>query len=75
MLEGDTNLRLIGHSLGGALATLLAADIAELDPILRTYGCPCVGNKSFVDFVNDAITDSKRYTIHLDPGFVPYSKL
>ena len=68
MIEGETNIRLIGHSLGGALATLLAADISQLNPILRTFGSPCVGNDSFVEFVNDALSDSKRFTIHLDPG-------
>ncbi len=40
-----------GHSLGGAVATLLAAYLKDekgLDPILYTYGSPRAGNEDFV---------------------------
>mmetsp|Transcript_6020 Transcript_6020/g.21246 ORF Transcript_6020/g.21246 Transcript_6020/m.21246 type:complete len:802 (-) Transcript_6020:512-2917(-) len=49
---GRVNVRLTGHSLGGALATLCSYEIARgcgsmLSPdqiICYTYGSPCVGN-------------------------------
>jgi len=69
-------LRIIGHSLGGALASLAALDFyLNFKPVgtslesmtVRTFGCPCVGNQSFVDLYNDSIKDSKRYVIYMDP--------
>ena len=65
---GISLVKFLGHSLGGALATLLAGDIFEHQPILRTFGCPCVGNDSFTSFIDARIADSKRFTIKLDPG-------
>lgn len=42
---------LTGHSLGGALATLLFARLAysaqHTTPVLYTFGCPKVGNEAF----------------------------
>ena len=64
VLEGERPLRIIGHSLGGALASLAALDFyLNFKPVgtslesmtVRTFGCPCVGNQSFVDLYNDSI--------------------
>merc|ERR1712159_853423 len=79
VLEGERPLRIIGHSLGGALASLMALDfylnfnIPGVKSCLsygipvRTYGCPCMGNKAFVDLFNKSIIDTKRYVIYMDP--------
>ena len=64
VLEGERPLRIIGHSLGGALASLAALDFyLNFKPVgtslesmtVRTFGCPCVGNQPFVDLYNDSI--------------------
>jgi hypothetical protein len=53
-----------GHSLGGALATLLALDIALntecRTPSVYTYACPRTGNHSFAGSFNAAIPASYR---------------
>ena len=47
---GSRKLFVTGHSLGGAVATILAAYLKEQghDPLLYTYGSPRVGNETFV---------------------------
>ncbi|GKT40953.1 lipase [Colletotrichum spaethianum] len=56
-----------GHSLGGAIATIAAANL-RLDgyPVdLYTYGCPRVGNDAFVNFVT--VQPGAEYRItHVD---------
>lgn len=55
-----------GHSLGGALATLAAADLAHNYPNLRnqirlySYGAPRVGNQAFVEFLGAIAPNSYR---------------
>ena len=75
--DQHSKLRIIGHSLGGALATIMALDIiwnvswvAKIREhvLVRTFGCPCVGNAYFVGFFNEQVIDSNRYFITLDPG-------
>lgn len=70
-------IRAIGHSLGGALATIMALDIiwnvswiGEMreNVLVRTFGSPCVGNDHFVGLYNEQVIDSNRYFIRLDPG-------
>ncbi len=55
----------VGHSLGGAVATLCAYDLAcrfpQLNPVLVTFGSPPVGNLDFaIDFARVMI-DRQEY--------------
>ncbi|OTA67853.1 lipase [Hypoxylon sp. EC38] len=56
-----------GHSLGGAVATVAAANARNegYDADLITYGSPRVGNQEFVDFVTNQTGAEYRVT-HLD---------
>jgi len=63
----------VGHSLGGAIATLAAADLAIArevkNPVeLWTFGSPRVGNKIFADYLDEHYLDqSFRITNNRDP--------
>ncbi len=50
-------LFIAGHSLGGAVATILAAYLKEMgfDPLLYTYGSPRVGDEEFVKAYADIV--------------------
>lgn len=55
----------VGHSLGGALATLATADLAQNSALrnqlrLYTYGAPRVGDRTFVQFLNGIVPNSYR---------------
>jgi pimeloyl-ACP methyl ester carboxylesterase len=63
-----------GHSLGGAMATLAAADLQELlyrggfnatpQPLtLYTFASPRVGNAAFAQWVTDLLSDGASYRI------------
>ena len=56
-----------GHSLGGAVATILAAYLKEqgCDPLLYTYGSPRAGNESFVKAYSSIM--HYRHVYHRDP--------
>ena len=58
------NVVTVGHSLGGALATLAAYDIKLRTPAWPmasyTFGSPRVGNGAFVKAYNDAIPNTTR---------------
>jgi len=66
-----------GHSLGGALATLAAVDLAENSdfsaPVVYTFAAPRVGNPVFVAAYNKAVPQSFRIAnkddivVHLPP--------
>jgi predicted lipase len=60
----------IGHSLGGALATLSALDITFSIPgkevHLYTYGSPKVGNADFADVFNKIIPNTFRFVNSAD---------
>ena len=60
---------LTGHSLGGALATLAGVDLGCLgyDVKVVTFGSPQVGDELFADAFNDAVKESVRVVIPLDP--------
>jgi predicted lipase len=67
----DTQQILItGHSLGGAIATLLSFDILynnlNYDIKLITFGSPRVGNQHFVENFNKYNIYSKRITHYYD---------
>ncbi|KAJ8530687.1 hypothetical protein K7X08_023568 [Anisodus acutangulus] len=63
-----------GHSLGGALATLLALELsssqlAKVGAICVTmynFGSPRVGNKKFAEVYNEKVKDSWRVVNHRD---------
>jgi len=65
-----TSLTICGHSLGGALAKLLALDVAAnakfLQPTVYTYASPRAGNDSFVDTYNQVVPNTCRVASRLD---------
>jgi hypothetical protein len=76
-------LTICGHSLGGAIATLLALDIGVHapalfnDPTLYTYASPRTGNHDFVVKYHQTITTTYRFVDNVDlvpklPGIFPY---
>jgi hypothetical protein len=57
------SLTITGHSLGAALATLAAVDIAKnlkLRVTCINFGCPRVGNKEFADLVSQFVPSFLR---------------
>lgn len=68
--DGNERLYLTGHSLGGAVATLLAARLVSMgvDPdklSVFTFGAPTVGNTAFAEEYGYRI-DLSRYTMSGD---------
>lgn len=72
-------MTICGHSLGGALATLLALDLAATaadpanpeyaefrNPTVYTYGSPRTGDSAFANKFNQEVTDSNRIENRLD---------
>lgn len=62
-----------GHSLGGAMSTLMALDTLLLSPPLTTlpirlfnFGSPRVGNKPFAIFASEKLLDRNRVTHYRD---------
>ncbi|XP_042517120.1 uncharacterized protein LOC122091317 isoform X2 [Macadamia integrifolia] len=63
-----------GHSLGGALATLLALELSSsqlakcgaISVSMYNFGSPRVGNKRFADVYNGKVKDSWRVVNHRD---------
>jgi len=65
------NLLITGHSLGGALSTLLAFELlyvenTDMNIKLITFGSPRVGNEYFVSTFNKLPIYSNRITHHYD---------
>lgn len=65
-----TSVTVCGHSLGGALATLLALDLAAntvfSHPVVYTYGSPRTGDSLFASTFNQVVTNSYRIENRLD---------
>lgn len=63
-LDSKKNLYITGHSLGGAIATLCALDVAVnskfKQPAVITFAAPRVGDITFADKFNAVITKSER---------------
>ncbi|KAK4585889.1 hypothetical protein RGQ29_023184 [Quercus rubra] len=63
-----------GHSLGGALATLLALELSSsqlamhgaISVTMYNFGSPRVGNKKFAEYYNEKVKDSWRVVNHRD---------
>jgi len=72
--RGNRTVWMTGHSLGGALAELCAAQTALVETIpvqgVYTFGQPRVGNNSFAKTVNDAL-GSRIHRIVNDRDIVP----
>ncbi|WP_369417948.1 lipase family protein [Cohnella mopanensis] len=76
-LSADKTLYVTGHSLGGALATLCALDVAVNSPftfpIVYTFGSPRVGDPKFTNAYGETVDESfrvqNRYDVvtHLPP--------
>lgn len=72
--EDKWHVYVTGHSLGGALATLLAIELASSQLAKRgaitvsmyNFGSPRVGNKKFADVYNQKVKDSWRVVNHRD---------
>ena len=69
-----------GHSLGGALSTLCAADVAALFPqsavVMYNFGSPRVGNLKFVQMFNQLVPEAFRVVNDADVvASVPRSRL
>lgn len=64
----------IGHSLGGALATMCAdyiRDSSSYQPYVYTYGAPRVGPKSFADAFTSSIGAKKIFRVYNQTDIVP----
>lgn len=75
LVQSNKNIIISGHSLGGALSTLLYLELNLLKEIhsnrifLYTYGSPRVGNVDFVNFFynHSLIQNSFRFVNDRDP--------
>lgn len=65
-----TTLTICGHSLGGALVTLLALDVAAhtgyKTPTVYSYASPRTGDQQFVDTYNQVVPNTWRLANRLD---------
>ncbi|KAL6971175.1 hypothetical protein U1Q18_030855, partial [Sarracenia purpurea var. burkii] len=68
------HVNVTGHSLGGALATLLALELSSsqlakrgaISVTMYNFGSPRVGNKKFAEVYNKKVKDSWRVVNHRD---------
>ena len=72
----DLKIWITGHSLGGALATLMAADILRLNSLgskldlrgVYTFGSPRVGNNAFYDRFTEEATNAQTRVVRFRNG-------
>jgi hypothetical protein len=68
--HNGATILIVGHSLGGAVATMLAADMAANHGItadkVYTFGQPRVGNEAFSNWYKQTIPGHIRVTHHRD---------
>jgi len=68
--QSVTSLTICGHSLGGALVTLLALDVAANTTFSRpnayTYASPRTGDPSFADTYNQVVPSTARIANRFD---------
>ncbi|CAK9154717.1 unnamed protein product [Ilex paraguariensis] len=73
-LASKWHVYVTGHSLGGALATLLALELSSsqlakcgaINVTMYNFGSPRVGNRRFADVYNEKVKDSWRVVNHRD---------
>jgi hypothetical protein len=70
LLNGDKQFVISGHSLGGALTTLAALDLADHHPIVYSFASPRVGNPVFARSYNDIPILSNTWRIFNTEDFV-----
>ena len=71
--NGVATIHFIGHSLGGALASLCAEDLhrhTSYQPYLYTFGAPRVGMSAFANHLT-RITMNKNFRVHHRTDIVP----
>ena len=71
--SGVATIHCIGHSLGGALASLCAEDIhrySPYEPYLYTFGAPRIGLSAFANHLTN-ITMNKNFRVHHRTDIVP----
>lgn len=61
-------LWITGHSLGAAIACLVATDLATsgMHPAIYTFGCPRIGNRAFAKLFNKLVPHSFRVAHDMD---------
>uniref|UniRef100_A0A7N0T7Y3 Fungal lipase-type domain-containing protein n=1 Tax=Kalanchoe fedtschenkoi TaxID=63787 RepID=A0A7N0T7Y3_KALFE len=72
--EHSWKVYVTGHSLGGALATLLALELSSsqlakrgaISVTMYNFGSPRVGNRRFAEVYNERVKDSWRVVNHRD---------
>jgi len=62
------HIYITGHSLGGAIATLAAADLYTVTPDITvyTFGSPRVGDETFASYYDKIVPDTYRLVNHYD---------
>ncbi|KAJ1963160.1 hypothetical protein GGI12_002215 [Dipsacomyces acuminosporus] len=70
----DAKIMFVGHSLGGAIASLSVSEFIAWDrkglaskAMLFTFGQPRVGDKKFADMIDNNVRYKYRFTYGIDP--------
>lgn len=74
-LDRSTHIHCIGHSLGGALATIAADWLRHemgFKPQLYTFGSPRVGLQNFAEHCTKSVGHSSIYRVYHKTDIVPY---